>query len=146
MRVLFIEDHVFAAKLKDWLNDHGYDVHRAENLLEANELLETIGNFDAAIVDLDLDKNFLSLELHKEAFDQYGGWMYYRHTLCKIPPLDTNTIILSALINDFVKTVPKEELTELILVDKRDSEFHQRVLEALQILKEKQEKNTRSAP
>jgi len=135
MKALFIEDHVLAAKLSKFLEKHGFVIHRARDLLEADYLLETLGPFDAAIVDLDLDKRFLPDSLQQEAETQHAGWLYYVHTLRNIPPLDKNTIIVSALVSDFKKTISREAFTDLIMIDKTDDDYHLQVKAALEHMK-----------
>ena len=134
MKVLFIEDNYFASKLSEWIKDYGFTILSAENLLDAEKLLETQGPFDAAIVDLDLDKRYLPRELQQYARTEYAGWVYYKHVLRKIPPLDRNAIIVSAFLPYFKASLPGDEYDSLILIDKADSQYHKQVLNSLKLL------------
>jgi len=134
MKILFIEDHFIAANLAGYLEAHGLTVFSVSDLFQADILLEEKGPFDAAIVDLVLDIRDLPLELHAEAERQYAGWIYYKHILSKIPPLDKNTVICSAFTKIFREMLSENEKEKIFFIDKGDSDYHVQVLNALRLI------------
>jgi len=142
VKVLLIEDNYFAASLSEYLKDHGINAHRAQNLIEAEGLLENEGSFDAAIVDLDMNKFEVPLSLLDHTRARFVGWVYYQHVLRQIPPLSKNTIILSALLYEFRMSTPKQDYEHLALVDKGDSDCLKQVRKELNRFNEKPKKES----
>jgi DNA-binding NtrC family response regulator len=138
MNILLLEDHYEAAKIALWLNKRGYKVHRAQNIMDAEDLLDSDIRFDAAVLDLDMDSRFLPVELQNHAEAQPTGWVFYKHILCKHPSqtiLVKNTIVLSALADTFKKITPREELEDIVaIISKRDSDNLEQLFEALKSL------------
>ena len=137
MDVLFLEDHYDAAKLAVFLKDHGYSVDRAQNIIDAEDFLDTGKNYKAAIVDLDMSKHYLASELKDYAKNQFAGWVFYQHVLRKYPPLDENTIIVSALLPTFKNNPPDEHYDDVYLIDKRDHDYLDQVLAKLEEIKQR---------
>jgi len=135
MNVLFLEDNYDAAKIKNSIEERGFNVYPAPNIIDAEDLLETDIQFHAAIVDLDMDKNYLSPELLEEAKDYDAGWVFYKYILRTIPPIDKNTIILSALATNFERSMPPEEIADVVIIDKRNTKSLELLLDALNKIK-----------
>lgn len=131
MKVLYLEDRGDVARWSVKQPGSGIDFFWAQDFIEADELLEKEGPFDAAIVDLGMDKKDLPPQLRKESGNQLGGWVYYDKILRMIPPLDKNTIFLSALLEEFTGSIPEDKIGELVLVDKGDADAMSKVLTAL---------------
>ena len=131
MRILHIEDRSDAAKYANVLKIENHEVYHAKDLLDADRLLQSDINFDAAIIDLDLDKRLLPPQLQQYASAQHAGWIYYQHVLKCIPPLDKNTIILSGYIASLKTTITVDESEHVKFVDKKATDAISKVIEAL---------------
>jgi len=134
MNILFVEDSYDAGLLSRRLEKKGHDVFRAITVAEAIDALGDEKNtpFGATIVDLDMDKHYLPPELHKEAENQYAGWVFYCHYLKKHPVLKNHTLILSALLYN----IPLSDRDiNVKYIDKRDNDYIDQVTDWLNEMK-----------
>lgn len=126
MKIFHLEDSFYAAKISNLFKEP-MKVHRAKNIIEGIELLDSDMRFDCAILDLDLDARFLPPELH----DKVGqpGWVFYKYLLCvQQPQLINRTIILSALTVDFTNDIPYYEYNHAVeVVNKHNSDSLKRI-------------------
>ena len=130
MHILFVEDSYDAGLLSSPLKKKGHEVFRATNVAEAIDALDDEENahFDAAIVDLDMNKYYLPPELHNEAENQYAGWVFYLHYLKTHPVLKNHTLILSALLFNFPLS---DRDVDVKYIDKRDNDYIDQVIDWL---------------
>jgi CheY-like chemotaxis protein len=134
MKVLLLEDGLHVAALKHWLEERGYEVDRAADVIEAEKLLELDERYDAAIIDLDMEKRYLSPPLRELAKGQYTGWVFYEHFIRDYFIPHERVIILSALIPDFIKNKPEGYRGEH-LITKGTPDFLQQILAQLNTFK-----------
>jgi len=138
MNILLVEDNYHASKIQNSFINSVYNLERAKTIREAVRSLESGKPYQAAIVDLDLDREYLFAHLSEEIMEaeaeQYGGWVFYRHILRNYPPLDKNTIILSALIRQFIDYTDSEQYEGMYLINKSDMNCESKVFKALHSL------------
>ncbi|MCL2285798.1 MAG: response regulator [Firmicutes bacterium] len=133
MKILFLEDGYDAAKFGGRLEKKGYEVDCAADFITATEFLESNKKYDVAIIDLDMNKRFLPHHLKEIAKGQYGGWVFYQHILKESQPhLSNRTIILSALLPDFLNVTMPDDYVNVTLVDKRAHDYMDQVLAKLE--------------
>jgi CheY-like chemotaxis protein len=135
VKILFIEDNYYASAFEMTLRDNGYNVYRAKNMFEASEAVLSGEIFDAAIIDLAMDKRDLPPELRECAVNQYAGWVFYQHVLRTV--MGKDVIILSGYIKEFAEITAPEEYAGITFINKGDMNAIKKVFDALEEIEER---------
>ncbi len=122
MRILFIDDNVYASELSKALWGHRVDV--VNNLSDAKyRITEDPGAaaYGVAILDLDMPIIDLPKEYQREAIEhgRLAGWTFYQFILSKYPELQKHTILFTAFERQLKELIGKDEFEKLCILDKK---------------------------
>ena len=87
MRIILVEDDKNAKELAGSLRGKGHEVLWTSNVADAEWYInenKDDQSFDAIILDLNLNANFLDISLRSKCHQKSVGWIFYENVLKKI--------------------------------------------------------------